>query len=362
MGHFNLGCGISNLSIEEDDAIGFMILGPGKSPDPRMPVGIGISHYVYATDLFTPYLPPVFGTYSGYGAVENLESSKTTEVLEEIFGIPASEVIDIINENSDLYDVDSKIFKNFYKGSRRFNSMNATAEEALVPLGFKKMENIDENTQMFVYGDFAITVRKEEGSPFDYWGLRFALTPVSIVPEFWNNHAAAALNIFARRTGLTPGYPEEVQEKVKTLNNLHGMFFLKEVFTEMDTYLKVPGNRFTWGKPDTQKWDEFIAVMNAADNDPAVDGDVFMDILEIPTFAQKATSLEDKYRPLLRKYEGTYEYLNIHGMMDIMIAVNRMFMPSFCGEQDGNNDASTQLNEVTGNILAKRKARWDDED
>lgn len=363
MGHFSVACGISNLSIHEDDKIGFMILDKsnGRFRDARLSQNVGTSYHLYSTDLFAPFMAPVFGTYDGYGSLVDMKESKTTEILEEIFGMPASKVIESINCSRSIYTKDSEIFKNYFTGPARFTSYNATPEEALSSVGFVKSAKLSKGkTEVFVLGDYAISVRSAK--PFDYWSIRSSKIDVTFVPEFQDNLAVNSLEAFAKLTGIYPGYAESSWKNISILKDLHGMFFLEDVFNEMKPYVQDPDNSFKFGKPETQQWDEFIAVMNAAEKEN-MDSKKLLKVLDIPRFVQAVTAFPEEHLMLLRKYEDNYGFLDVHAMMDIMTACNRMFQPSFCGEQDGNNGASSKLNRVTDKILADRRARWgEDED
>lgn len=65
-------------------------------------------------------------------------------------------------------------------------------------------------------------------------------------------------------------------------------------------------------------------------------------------------SLPTGMRNELRGYGKSYELLEIHRMMDLMRLVNRMFGPTICGTQHGDNVVSSRLNAVTDEILTKR--------
>jgi hypothetical protein len=362
MGHFSVACGISNLSIHEDDKIGFMLLSESKSRfrDPRMSENVGISHYLYNTDLFAPFIAPLFGSYDGYGNIVDIKDCKTNEVLEEVFGIPALDVINSVTGSRSVYETDSQVFKSYYKGSRRFNSLNATPEEALTPLGFVKSEKLsDSTTEVFALGDYAISVRQAE--PFNYWSIRSSTSNVVFVPEVQDNRAGRTLEEFAKLTKTFPGYPEKDWKKVETLNSLHGMYFLEDVYKEMNDYLNVPGNVFRYGKTPERLWDEFIAVMKAVEKE-GENPQKFMELLDFPRFVMNATTFPEEHLNLLRKYEDSYEFLGVRSMMDIMTQTNRMFAPTYCGEQDGNVDAAYNLNKITNRILEERIAQWEDED
>lgn len=360
MGHFGVACGISNLAIHEDDEIGFVILGDGRTSDPRMNAEGGKSFHLYTNDRFSPYLPPVFGKYSGYGEIVDIEKSKTTEVIEAVFGIPVEKVFSIINCSRSLYDTSSEIFKTFYKGSRRFGNYQAPMEEALVPLGFEKdMDASSEDADVFNYGNLSVKIRTD--GHFKKWTICVKGTDLAIAPEFTSGGASDGLSIFHMITGLMPGYPKDVQDKVKQLKNLNGMFILKDVFFKMAEYLKEPGVSYEFGKPLTRKWDEFIAVTNAFEKE-GKDAEEIYPLLDIVRGIDHGTSFPMKHVPLLRKYEGSYEYLNVMSLLEIMTCVNRMFSPTFCGEQDGNDGASQRMNKITDKILAERRVRFGDDE
>lgn len=359
VGSFDMGCAISGLTIHESDSIGYMILQKSTTPsDPRIDMSLGTSWFTYSTDMYKPFLPAVYGTYGDYGMIVDIEKSKTGEVIEQLFDMPVEDLIECISCTRGLYERDGKIAKKLFKGSRRFQNFDATPEDGLTRLGFTK-EKSEKDVEVYSFEGFEILVGFKE--PFHLWTIREAESKKILFPEFPCQFVSTIINEFCKLTGKFPGYTKEDQEKVQLLQSLSGMFFLKDVFAEMNAHMQQDYFADMYEKQWNETWGTFMAAYNACKKLGQEDK-MHLLPLRLAQSIERSTSFPVEKMSLLAGYDGTSEFSEMFDMFSVMTSVNRMFMPSFCGEQEGNDDASRKLNAISGRILAERKARWDEED
>lgn len=382
MGSFNVGCGISGLAIEEGDKIGFVILNKSDGTLDRLSEGVGFTSFMREADLFKPFLPPVFGVYGDYGVVENITESKTTEVLENMFGLKVQDVIACLSCNRDVYSSMSKIFELYFKGSKTFQDFGADIATSLVELGFveapagkQSLAKIvaKKNEQVFTLGDYELVLRPNPKpypeSLLPFWSVRESATGNVLIEEFQSQFISEALNSFAKATGIFPGYDSADVEKISVLNGFYGMFFLKKAFTGMRKHLVKNDYYYPSARKSYRDaWDQFAKVMNLKlsmnGNDKFTKDELskMIPLLDMPQSVERNTSFPMGKLDALAGYGCDYEYLEIFDLMDVLASVNRMFQPSFCGSQDGDTDSSLALNAINDSVLARRKARNDEYD
>lgn len=382
MGSFNVGCGISGLAIEEGDKIGFVILNKSDGKLDRTSEGVGFASFMRETDLFKPFLPPVFGVYGDYGIIENIKESKTTEVLENMFGLKVEDVIACLSCTRDAYSSMGKVFEHYFKGPKGFQEFDADIATSLIELGFVEVPAgkrslakvvTGKKEQVFALEGYELVLRPNPKpypeSLLPFWSVRETATGNVLVKEFQNQFISEALNAFSKSTGIFPGYDAADVEKISTLNGFYGMFFLKKAFTGMIKHLAKNDYYYPSARKSYRNaWDQFANLMNLkftpAGNDKFTDEelDMVVPLLEMPQSVERNTSFPMDKLDVLAGYGSDYEYLEIFDLMDVLVSVNRMFQPSFCGSQDGDTDASLALNVIAGSVLARRKARNDEYD
>jgi hypothetical protein len=371
MGSFNVGCGISNLSISEGDKIGFILMKGVEDyenaarrrsfqpPESR-------AFRVYATDDYVPFLPPVFGVYDDYGHITDVEESVTTRLIEEFFQRPTEAVLNAVGERRRLYSSVSAISELYLpeavrkkvglwngKESTKFKAVGFTVETPEAGfdarydyLGWKLQKKIvEKSTESFRPDRSTWSLTLGEKTAFaDFEG-----SPTGDVEDI--------LAVFAGATGLLPGFEESTWDAVKLLEELSGMFFLEEVYTAMDKHSDTDSE----DKPYLTKLEKDLQTFFVNSTKP-VDEDL---ILFGPSnrFIERSTGLDPiLHRGLFSHYVGSTEFMTMPRLLLVLQKVNRMLTPSYNGEQFGNNEAALQLNAITANVLAARKAVYDDED
>lgn len=355
MGSFNVSCGISNLLIRPNEEIGFVILDKNRSH--RMPVAKrGVAYFVHPYDALKPFLPPVYGVYGDYGSIVGIEASPTTEILESIFARPAETVLKCISSDRGLYYSAGEIYESYFAGEPDWQENRNTAYESLTRLGFAHVET-NENIEVYAYGDYTMMHSPDEEwdndfitlGPKSQWFIETADSGETVVPGFYAQDIGTVMDIFHTATGLLPGYNEEDHERVILLNGLSGMFFRKDVYFDMKKMMLESGYVST---PEQLKDSALMSLKYR------------FDIKEMPAFVDMRTivyaldimCLPLKFRDELNRYEGNDRGFESYYLTEIMRSTNRVFHPTVCGPEDGNNAIIRHLNTLTGDILTKRKA------
>jgi len=360
MGSFNVSCGISNLSINEGDKIGLVLLSAISEYEgmsrARGSQDLARTMRIYNTDDYKVFLPPVFGTYDDYGNIANVEKSITTALIEEMFHHPVETVLNSIGGFGDLYGSSGKAAE-LYMERRLVNALNAwSAADTTIfeAAGFKVTKPETGYIASYEHQGYRLQQRvfAEASKVMPYTTHAWKLddgkkTLFDDLKTVGNDEAARALEAFSATTKLLPGFDKKDWAAVKTLSSLGGMFFLKEVYEEMDAF--VQSNPYD--RADTERIES-----------------------ELETFLQSTTSFTTKlglglpsryvenYTPhksdskLLPRYAGSKEFATIMRLIVVLFRTNRMLAPTFNGEQFGNDDAARELNKVTGQILDDRKS------
>jgi len=360
MGSFNVGCGISNLSIHEGDRAGFVLLTPTKGyrSNPAAPRKMQI----YATDFFTPFLPPVYGTYDDYGRLDKLEPSATTEVIEAIFLKPALAVVNAAADGRGLYGNYGEICPLYMEAEtlEKIDRWGAPNSDTFLALGFSTAEPLDGYLEAYVYRDFRVQrqdANKDNNlnARLSYWSIdRISDGKVLLKNEVVSAGFENLLTSFAKLTDTLPGYAEEFWGPVKILSSLSGMFFLEEIYKGLNDSL----NSDEWTLSGLAEQKKVLSEM--FDGKPKPPGSIHEGLEHLRSFSQ-GVFYDPNMILHLKPYGKSDEYLEIAKLVNVMTSLNRPIQPSYNGEQFGNDDASRELNALTETILQVRKHRWDEE-
>ena len=357
MGSFNVACGISNIAIDENDEVGFVILRRDKDSSGKNRADKnGLAYYTFPTDVFKPFLAPVFGRYGDYGSIGNIEASGTATILESIFHRPVEDVLACITSDDHVYSHYSRIYGTYFDGNKEWDEPGIDIAESLSRLGFKRdMKSLGAKSKSYIFDGYTLTQGPSKNHSdmqptVEVWSIANQSTGATMLSGFYARDARELMEKFAEATGKYPGFKKEEYKAVALLNDLYGMFFLKEVYMKMResvVYRALPPGILSL----TDRWDIVAKEMEATEgNDFMLNEDVSYSMYEL----MHDLSFPKKMRSELRAYGKSYELLEIHRMMDLMRLVNRMFGPTVCGTQHGDNAVSSRLNAVTDEILTKR--------
>lgn len=352
MGSFNVGCGISNLSIDEGDKIGFVII---KKSTPLYGSSNAMGHFSNL-DYFMPVFPPVFGEYGDYGSMINIERSVTVEILEDKFGIPMNAIMDCISCSHNIYSDAGGIYKYYFKGDRSWQGWGVEPAVSFAKLGFIQRDDVD-GREVFALGGFEIRQRFELMKDHPdiklwYWSVVRSKTGEVLVPEFMSQSVDAIMDCFAKVSGICPGFTDESVESIKHLQSFSGMFFLKDVYEDVLSFMEENNDEYNLNFYKSM-WDNLRKAGTTSKRTTGSFG-------RIPTMSmviKDLTLFPDKYFNQLKRYGDTYEFNHIFTLPRVMLSLNRMLMPSLNGEQFGDNDIALRATEITQSILEKRMNR-----
>jgi hypothetical protein len=356
MGSFDVGCGLSNLTIHYGDRAGFLILDESfrSSYNGHSTTGKAF----LSGGSYLPFLPPVFGIYDDYGRIRNIEPSTTTKILEKLFDRPIEVVMNCLTGMSDIYDSYGEIAKTYMLPELRdIDRYDASFEEILIAAGFAQQP--EENG----YVSF----------DYDVYTLSLAETTWTIIRKDTDREIAKLhspspsnkmdlLDAFGQHTGSYPGFSSSDHGRIRLLNRLGGMFFLGEVFAKMDEFNKADHymNRFHNGRDPRhqQELDEFFEYLKTHKN-KRFPFDGYLPFVEE---LKRDVSFPMEHWGLLEAYEDNpEEFLSMGRIHRIANSVNRLLTPTYCGEQTGNDRASLMLNLIEAKILDVRKKEYEEE-
>lgn len=92
MGHYNVCCSISSISICGGTEVAYIPLEVYKYSNR---IGDGNNILIYRHCFYTPVTLPIFGLYDSYGGIEDIEENYNTETLEKHFKTKIRDVISL---------------------------------------------------------------------------------------------------------------------------------------------------------------------------------------------------------------------------------------------------------------------------
>ena len=347
MGDFNVSCGISGLTIDEGDEVGFALLVPSslepfhtdKLKEPRR---LSIN----SNDFYSSYLSPVYGVYDNYGRITQVENTVSAQILEEVFGRPAVDVVNAAsNDERSAYFRGSPIHDLYHPDKDSGPRYPKSDEEELLREGFTK------DGDSFIFGKYTI----QSSSHQDYTVL-IKNGDRETVRTWKKSVHETLLEAFSRDTGCYPGFNPKDYEAIHQLMGMSGMFFLKSVFKDMLAQ-QASWDDFAFGEVWAEKaWTRFKEVVTWDTSDAMKWLDVQFRLNDLLT---RNIKLDGKYIHLLRKYfDRDDEFHETRHLNSMLQSVNRILEPSLTGNQYGNHEASVALHGITAEILAKRTAKF----
>lgn len=355
MGSFDVGCGLSNLTIHCGDEAGFLILDKIRSNYGDTPSS---GKSFLSSGSYLPFLPPVFGVYDDYGRIRNIRASTTTQVLEKLFDRPIEVVMDCLMGARGIYDSYDEIYKNYILPECRSAVQYGTpVKDALIACGFIKDHNAN-GDDSFVYGNYELVPNAQRST----WTISDKQTGREFSKVRSGSNAEDLLEAFGNHTGVYPGFSPKDFDRIRLLNRLGGMYFLEEVFVKMDKFSSAEHymNNFHkrgMARREKEMVDFFEHLKTQKDNKFPFSG--YLDFTED---LSRDVSLPMDHWRLLEAYESNgQELLSIVRISRIADSLNRVLAPTYCGEQMGNDRASLMLNHISKQILDVRKAEHGEE-
>lgn len=369
MGSFNAGCGLSNLSVDPGDKVGFLLLLPslsGRNPS----ADCGKTLQVYTHDLFNPFLPPIFGTYDDYGSITNIQPSTTTALLESMFGLETEQILSLISSNDHFYSKYGGAANAYLTDPDTclVDSFGVSEAEVLASVGFtvtgEGSYQFEEYTLLKIETDGPV----DFGGKFYTWFVEKNGKQVKLrsgEDVILAQSLYMTVDNFASLTGAFPGVDKKHWSNISLLRKMSGMFFLEEVFTGLKKAVVDGPDEYLIREFDSFQNDFVVEKMLGEEIAEVGDTDLLpKNLLTSNSYLLRELSFpRDQVERLAAYKDDKDDFFNIFALIQIATAVNRLLQPSFNGEQFGNTDASLALNKLTGKILRQRKssaAEYDD--
>lgn len=351
MGSFGVGCAISNLAINEGDKVGFMIIGQKERWNSPYPSKGNRSSYTYTTDVYKPFLPAIFGKYDDYGRIGDIVPSETTKLIEKLFHRPIDVVMNIVCSDDVVYSLHSGIFKNYFMGNKKtFHDTGDTPiEVSLSKLGFTLESEQEDGVKVFRFEQYGITSHGNSR-----WAIWDNTRPQPLKDKFYSSDIKYLMEFFGEATGIYPGFDRNDYNAIKMLKNLSGTFFLEEVYHDIEKFML--NDKYESRKITNQHdgWATFISILNRYDMNSFEFYDATIDSV-VRDFMTRETVFPWHDLRTFSSYANIDELVSMNTLISMLTSLNRMLIPSFCGEQHGNDSMSAALNVSTGAILERRE-------
>lgn len=334
MGSFNLGCGISNLSINEGDVVGLSIIVPSSNSRDESSKLL----YFYTNDLYSIHLPPIYGEYDDYGGLDLIETSRTTELLEDTFKKPVADLIKAIGSDRSIFSPYSKISE-LYMDREALDALSdfkASSADKLAALGFVKR---GQNARTkYVFDKYEISYPDGEREKFV---VRERKTGAQLGRE--TSNFEVLLDSFSTLTGLTPGFGDR-GKLARKLTTVSGMVFYRDVFEAMKSHM---AKEYDNEQAVTMSETQFNGICNELESTRLYNS------AKSDSSRKFGARSPEEWESFV-KHLSVSDYLEMDMLHRVLTAVNRLVMPSFCGEQYGNDPASAELLKVSKKILKSR--------
>lgn len=384
MGSFSVSCGLSSLPIYPGDKVGFMLLTEPKHKDWPM------ASYTRSHALYLPLFAPVYGEYNDYGGIENIVRTKSVTMLEEMFGTDIETIIGHATDGGSIYGSNGYIKNHGINPDLEWGKFGVPIKDDLLAFGFRQV-----GEQVYFFEEFFVSINKRltnEALP-GFYSYDFTIDkvdgegtkPVGTIPNVTD--IDQFLGRFAELTGVYPGAKPEMYESLALLRKLSGMFFLKKVFKKVSEHVVAVEKKENEDYPGLSTLDDdWTEMMEYGPKN-------VRDLKELAKKMKEDGCLDDKVKEALvwklqafdRSTQRAYQsiarttsfplgklgiilkdeentFLEVFAMGSVMAGINRMFMPSYCGAQEGNLRASEVLLKVSTEILQKKKKRYHYED
>lgn len=348
MGSFNIACGLSGLPITEGDRAAFIPISASKCKVES--IGPSITD---PCQFYGPVLPPVTGTYDGYGRLRGIEPSVTTVLIERIMNRPIDTALQVFTDTRRFYGAHGLSFDTYVTKPGHIAKYDATAMTILKSLGFERMESSTEVEYVF----HGAAVLFQAGYASHIRSARRRITPLR------DSSITEALQVFGAATGIYPGVAEEDQEAARMANCTTGMFVHPDVLTGMAEVISDDVVYRRAAKTVATSWDDLQE--RIARMDPAhPEHDRFR---AFPS-SWSANDLVDAMRHYASWEPEQYGYLqrldpaSVLSMMqvvDVANALGRTLGPTQVLSEIDSVEYAQAAHHIAGSILKRQTDRWE---
>lgn len=354
MGCFGASCGLSNVGINEGDEVGFTFLMPYGFRNYLGLPDAGITQETSSTANFKPFLPPIYGEYDDYGSIENIQRTPTVDLLEKLFGRDIDVIMECVTQDRSIYSPYGGIEPN-YSVNRVKNGCRP--EENYLNVGFTLDEEKDGVFTFDFNGRKLIFDSKNSRGEV---GIKPSSDGKLVGTHTFSTFSGIedSLDLFGEVTGVYPGFEKKDYWAIKNLHKMSGMFFRRDVF---DAFRGVPLNTHIFKRSmerSMEGWEEFLTAYKETKDKEF--------LMRPDRFSRTLGQLYDIHPQFDMNILAAYEedgsdLIDGLGLFLCMSSANRMFAPTFLGEQYADDEATRELLNISLQILDKRKAQRNEE-
>lgn len=211
MGSFSIACGLSGLPITEGDRAAFIPLSPSK----YKVESVGPT-FTDPCQFFAPILPPVIGTYDGYGRIKDPEVSDVTALLEAVSNRSITTAVRTLTDDRGFYDPQGERFSTYVTEPGMLADHNASLAEVLESLGFTAHHTFA--GQEFELQGHKLLLQDGRAKKIRYRGFTMDIDPRVA------HRTEDVLALFADHAEVIPGVAAADQKAAKLARSTTGMF------------------------------------------------------------------------------------------------------------------------------------------
>ncbi|MBC9705772.1 MAG: hypothetical protein H9W81_12545 [Enterococcus sp.] len=336
--------------------MGFVILRRNEfSTNPSLTSNYGFSDFDNNTDLYKPFLPPVYGELGEYRQLHNVEESVTASALTHLFHRPVTDIVSCISSSYNVYNRNSGIYETYFCGNKEWNNYGTSMKDAFEALGFTN-DGIYSNVSYYTFDEHTIYMALSDWDDASEsyltvtWTIAEAQTGFILLDSFSAPDIEAVMEYFSQTTGVYPGFAPEDYERIALLNSLHGTFFLKEPYEAMRDYHDSvdPSERKEFFYT---QWQQMIDFIDSGIGDESLVKSMMSSYLRLTCIPMDMK--------LLSMYKNPADLYPVYEFIEVMGMLNRVIIPSVWGTMFSGNEASQKLNDVTNAILTQRHAEYE---
>lgn len=362
----NIACAITGVPITDGDKVRMIILTPNKKDSHK-------EHSIYLgsalssqTELYVPAALPIACEYEEDTSTQNVIKDSNVLAIEKAYGLNIERIAGILQENFGIYDSAGLLIHHFAENINLFESYNEL--EPLLDFGFKEVEGF---YTLEGYEQFRFQFSEEGSDLTSYIG------DLLISSEYVVNPLTSALELIYRYTGDLLGIKPENRELAIELHNMTAMFIHEEVYQSLadreNKEIREPHfndsdfvKDYSKLKKDMQSYLKMLEKDDTAERElmssiglPYVDRrEMFNPFRYIDSSIRifdKMTLLDRSYKFMLDDESIQKLFIQLYNFTMAMRSANKIFIPSYCGEQFLYSKGLHNLNQLSAKILATKE-------
>lgn len=369
MGSFSVACGVSRMALNSGDKCLLIPLAKTKHSDDTR-----TGSYYVSNDgpigRFHPLTLPIFGDYSDYGSLNNIEENSHTKRIEEFFGCSISDFVEHMcyNYHSPLEEnAGPNVPKEGYGMFVKREIFDDLASNPMTEWGDKEtaFNNIDMNTFTLTYLGF-VEDKDRERDPKERYNRLFKHPQIPQL-EAWSDGTWTHYKIDGKENQQIY-HPEGLYKLLKK----NGLLVNADKFEALKNMRPAE----MWYDADHEQIKKLIEKDKILNNPPAenetreeiakkilllsamIDFEFSSGInfLKFGNWSDNSKTFRKLYEPLFADETFRKQFIDYKTFEQGLYFVNAPLMPSWCGIQEGCHKAELRLAKLIQK-LAKKKIK-----